>query len=97
MNLYFDESGDFALPADRYDVYVQPANLIRPQTGVQLSAPGQPRSRFRRAIPAGAGVRLRTLRAPARVAVKPSRSNVGEEADEIRADTSVPGRFAASG
>jgi hypothetical protein len=25
VHLYFDESGDFAFPADSFDVYVQPA------------------------------------------------------------------------
>jgi hypothetical protein len=33
MHLYFDESGDFAFPADRYDVYVQ-AGLIGPDSFV---------------------------------------------------------------
>jgi hypothetical protein len=33
MHLYFDESGDFAFPADRYDVYVQ-AGLIVPDSFV---------------------------------------------------------------
>jgi hypothetical protein len=31
MHLYFDESGDFAFPADRFDVYVQAA-LICPDS-----------------------------------------------------------------
>jgi hypothetical protein len=31
MHLYFDESGDVAFPADRYDVYVQ-AGLIVPDS-----------------------------------------------------------------
>jgi hypothetical protein len=33
MHLYFDESGDFAFPTDRYDVYVQ-AGLIVPDSFV---------------------------------------------------------------
>jgi uncharacterized protein DUF3800 len=33
MHLYFDESGDFAFPADRYDIYVQ-AGLIVPDSFV---------------------------------------------------------------
>lgn len=33
MHLYFDESGDFAFPADRFDVYVQ-ASLICPDSFV---------------------------------------------------------------